>query len=248
MTTHSFVLKKYASSISLSVLLLAIGGVIWLGILPLKKSLLNKARIIQEFYATEENQLKQVGRLPELKSQYVTITNDESTLDVLLSEGQIIEFIKTLETLASETNIELAITSKDNGKIVESKTTPEKTPGVIAKDTNTVPSSTTKTKLGDIIDDIPFDRYLRLNINATGQYSDIVNFLHKIETLPIGLDVIGVEMKRIDKEKQKKSLVGNGILSFGGSQGGEQTVFSTEDASAENVLEGVFDLLVYVNK
>lgn len=250
MTSHSFSLKKSTPSILLITLLVAVGGMVWFGIFPLKTSLLNKARMTQEFYADEENQLKQIGRLPELQNQYTTIENDASKLDILLYEGQVIDFIKTLETLASEANVKLIIASKDTGKIVEPKATTKKPPVTAEKETKTDTSSTTKAKTVDILEDIPFDRYLRLSISATGQYANIINFLHKIETLPVGLDVIGIEIKRAETEKKEKPVLGAGVLFSSVPLNGNPPTqpVAGEEIIEKNILEGVFDLVVYVNK
>jgi Tfp pilus assembly protein PilO len=249
MTTNISALKKYTSSILLVALLCAMVGIVWFGILPLKKSLLNKARIVQEFYAGEENQAKQVGRLSELRNQFTTIEENESTLNILLKEEQIVDFIKTPESLARETDIQMTITSKDNGKITESKPLPIKTPTAIATDANTDASSTKKTKTADILEDISFDRYLRLSISASGKYKNVANFLHKIETLPIGLDIVGIEIKRKDQEKQKNvSATGMNSVPSLFMSGAQSTTSVSMDIPAENLLEGTFDLLVYVNK
>lgn len=249
MTFSTASLKKYSSFIILFALLLSIGGILWFVIVPLKQTLLDRARGIQEFYAEEENQTKQVSRLPELKNQYTTITEKESALDILLTEDQIVEFVKTLEGLASETNVQMIITSKENGQIVEPKKVVAKvaTPATKNDDTAGDVTSTKPKGVVNIEDDVPFNRYLHLSIKTEGKYKDTVEFLRKMETLPVGLDVVGIEMKRIDvsTDKNASGVSGNPFALLG--SGSVTTETPAKDA-IQDLLSSTFDVFVYVRK
>lgn len=249
MTLSNSSLKKYSSFIVLFLLLLAMSGIIFFGIVPLKQSLNDKMRGIQEYYAGQENREKQVNRLPELKDQFDVIVENEPTFNILITDGQIVDFIKTLENLASETNVQMTITSKENGQIVESKKVAVKTP--IAKSDDTDSGSVVgvaKPKAVNILDDIPFDRYLRLNIVIGGQYVGIVSFLEKIETLPIGLDVVGVEIKKVDVGEQGNMRASTSNNPFALLGDGNVISAQTAPVIQKNPLEATFDILVYVDK
>jgi len=239
--------RKHSSLIFLFVLFVAMGSIIWFGILPLKRSLDMKMRGIQEYYADQENQQKQVGRLPELKDQYDVIMKDGQTLDIIITEDRIVDFIKTLEGLANDSSVQMTITSNANGQIIEKvpiKVVPPKADGANTQ-ANT---SNTKPKVMSMVDDAPFDRYLRLSIKAEGSYGDIVAFLQKIETLPIGLDVIGVEMKKRDASATKDTIgtKSNPFALLG--DGSVPPPGETAQTVAQTPLEATFDMLVYVNK
>lgn len=240
--------KKHTTRIVLLILLLAMVGIIWYGIVPLKGAVYEKMRGIQEFYARRENRGKQVTRLPELKVQYDAVLQNDALFDILISENEVVDFVKTLEGLASTTHIEMSITAKNNGQITEPKKIPVKASQADSGDTSG-PSvkSGAKQKPLDILDDIPFDRYLYLNIKVRGQYENIVVFLHKMETLPIGLDVIRVEMKRGEVENTSGVSFGSGINPFV-SQSGVSAAASDPLAVKKDIFEAVFDVLVYVNK
>ncbi len=238
--------KRHSSLIALFVLFVAMGSIVWFGILPLKRSLDTKMRGIQEYYADQENQQKQVGQLPELKDQYDAIRGNEQTLDIIITEDQIVDFIKTLENLANDTHIQMTITSKENGQIIEkvpAKAVPPKDGEVDVK----TDANDTKSKVTSMVDNAPFDRYLRLSIKAEGSYENIIFFLQKMETLPVGLDVIGVEIKRVDESAMKNtpetrsnpfSLLGDGNI----------IPNETAPTVTQAPLEATFDMLVYVNK
>jgi len=249
MISSSFSLKKYVSFIILFSLLLLISGVVWFGIIPLKQSTVDKARGIQEFYAREENQKKQMDQLPKLENQYTTITRNESTLDILLREDQVVDFIKTLEEIASEMNVQMTITSEANGQIIESKKIPAKTVSSTTGDAGSATSTNnTKSKAVNILDDIPYDRYLRLTIKAEGRYTNIVGFLQKVETLPIGLDVVGMEMKKVDVTKKTTAPQGTNSNPFSFVGSGDTASLPPSDISTSDLLEGTFEILIYMKK
>jgi hypothetical protein len=253
MTFSSY--KKYLPIIYPFVLFAAISSVLWFGILPLRQSINKKMRNIQEFYAGRENREKQVDKLPELLGQYDTIIENEKTLDILIAEGGVVDFVKTLEQLAKEVNVAMGISSKDNGKIVEVKKMETNTSQ--SKESDRSPGSETgKTaaskQSSGILDSAPFDRYLILNIKAEGRYEDIVAFLNKVETLPFGLDVIKVDIKKKDVEKDLSSVSRGNLANPFSMLGDGKTLTGQEqlpvdEKNKENV-EAVFDMLVYVKK
>jgi Tfp pilus assembly protein PilO len=238
--------KKHTTHIVLFILLLAMAGIVWYGIVPLKQAVYEKMRGIQEFYARRENREKQVTRLPELKVQYDAVLQNGALLDILIAENEVVDFVKTLENLASGAHIEMSITAKNDGQITEPKKAPVKTSQTDSEDTDK-PSvkGGAQQKSVDILNDISFDRYLYLNIKVRGRYEDIVVFLHKMETLPIGLDVIRVEMKRGEVENTFGVPIGSGVNPFA-----SQSTVTAEDPLAvkKDIFEAVFDVLVYVNK
>lgn len=239
--------RKYSPLIILFVLLIAMASIVWFGMRPLQRSLEAKMRGIQEFYAGRENRERQVGRLPELRGQYDAILENEETLDILITEDRVVDFVKTLEALASEMSVRMSIVSKDDGKIVERKKpapVPAQPQGAPADPAP--PPVSAKPKVADILADAPFDRFLHLNITVEGEYGDIVAFLRKMETLPIALDVIGIEMHKTDEQPADRPAArGAGSNPFT-ILGDGQSVATVPEAAVRGELEASFDILVYV--
>lgn len=245
-------IKTHSALVSLLTLLVMIVGVYFFVIRPLRTMITNQATSIQEFYAKEENQAKQVNRLPELKKQYLMIEEKAPALDILRNEDQIVGFIQTLEEVASETHVTLTIASKDNGTITEAK---KKVPVKTAKPSEASDAENTtdvkkQVRNNDILANLPFDRYLRLSIVVSGTYNDIVAFVYKTDTLSVGLDVVGMEIKRVEIEKDSKKSQGNTspflpLLAIGTSAGETTQPVAEETIDA---LEATLDILVYVNK
>lgn len=241
-------LRKNSSMVILFGLLLAMAGLLWFGIIPLNQTITDRMRGIQEYYAGQENREKQVGRLPELQNQFNTVTENEPLLNILISQDQIVDFIKTLEDIAQEMKVQMTIASQEGGKIIESKKVPAKVPIQKSDGTEVPTDNAPQSKVVNIVDDVPFDRYLRLNITVDGQYSNIVGFLRKTETLPVGLDVVGVDIRKIDATGKNTASIpttGNPFTFLGGS-----TIYTQKSPTSveDGTLEATFDILVYVDK
>lgn len=231
------------------ILFSGMGLIMWFGILPFQRFIVEQADSIQEYYATQENRERQISRLPELEGQFKAIVADEQTLDILLSESEIVDFVKTLERLAEETKTHITLQAKDGNAIQEKKNTKPKAKSVAASQ---IDDENPKEKtVVSILDAVPYDRYLHVNIMVIGEYRDIITFLHKMETLPLGLDVIGMSMKMRDAEDvQKKPDNGgrNPFLIFGGGTAvlGDAAEVPEEE-TIPGSLEATFDTVVYVN-
>lgn len=242
--------QNYKRSLPLIVtltLFTSIGLIAWLGIVPFQRFITEKADGIQEYHATRENQERQIARLPELEKQFENILAHEKTLGILLAESQIVDFVKTLEGLALSTGVHVEIRAKDKDAIEEKQVIRS------TKVTDEAASAANKKKeQPKILDSVPHSRYLHVGIVVTGEYENIVAFLHKMETLPLGLDVIGISMKTRDIEEQERERADNPgrnpflIL----SQGTVETTPSEEDAKEviPGSLEATFDTVVYVSK
>lgn len=253
----NFPQKKHIPIISMFILFVAMGLVGWLAIFPIKRAISEKMDDTQKFYTSRENRNRQINKLPELEGQFQVIQADEKSLDILLKEDHIVDFVKTLEDLARETNTEISIASKEGNAIIEKKAVIDKSQTKdVTEGDSSAPVAVDKKKATGILDTLPFDRYLHLSVSVVGEYADIVNFLHKMETLPFALDIVGMEVHFKDSEAEQSSLPpitsGSGInpfLSPPSSEGVPVTeVVPVVVPEKKHALEAIFDTVVYVDK
>lgn len=235
-------------------LLVAMGLIVWFGILPFHAFIREKADGIQEYYAFRENRERQINKLPELQSQFEAISENEHTLDILLSQEQIVDLVKTLEGLAERSGVHIAITSKDGSDIQEKKPAKSEKTSDGNTDTSTALDNKKKTKTDEgIIDMLPYPRYLRVNISIIGEYPEILTFLHRMETLPFALDVVGLEFReRSVEDAVSVPSAGPGqnpFLIFGQSAPEPSvSVAAPEKEVIPGSLEATFDTVIYVSK
>ena len=241
--------------LGIALIIVTMGLLGWFVIKPLQASILEGMNSIQKFHADGENRQRQFDKLPELRSQFEAIQRDEEALDILLREEEIVHFVKTLEDLARATKTQIVIQAKDEagGAIQEKK--PVKAPRASDKTEGSKEEGGEKEKKEkSILETLPYDRYLHLNVAVTGKYSDLVNFLHRMETLPYALDVISLRVRTKDLEENATEVPDVRTNPFMLSPGGTGGVIvpgaplAIPVALPKDALEGFFETVVYLKK
>lgn len=242
-----FSFRKNKLAVTAFLLAVTMGLLFWFGMRPLQDSVWQRMNGIQKIYTDRENRERQVARLPDLTKQYEAIQADQGTLDILLSDDRIVDFVKTLEAFAADNHVGITITSKDNGAIVDRKANSPKT-AVKSSDPSDTPASSTASKAPPALSDtLPFDRYVQLSLQLSGTYADTIAFLGRLETLPYGLDVIGVDVKSDDGDQGKAGRGTSGTNPFVVSQPA-----STEDVAPAVApparVKATYDMVLYLKK
>ena len=177
------------TSFSPLALLAIIGALFYYGVLGLHGKIAEERDNIEKLRAQEENAAKKIQRLPEFQAQADLIDKQMLPLVSMLSEAKVVDFIKHIEELASQTGNTVVITQS----AVQKKAALPAPVKVDAADTAApVPAAKVSTAIAD---NLPWDSDLRLNLSVTGPYPKVIQFLHKIETLPYELDVLSTEIK-----------------------------------------------------
>lgn len=244
--------RQYKIFIVAAVIFLAMLLTAWFFIRPLYLKVFALRDAVQEEIERQANQQRQIKRLPDLKSQYERVTAEEHFFDILLTESKVVGFIRTLEALATETNVEVKIQSNET-KLEE--VTKKKS----GKDTATEDGGGSETeeekKPKTLASFIPYSDYLRLTLTVTGDYSDLVAFVSRLETLPVALDIFGIEIRqplRDDNSREGDVRAVNPFAAEGADTNKDQ---AASDKVPEELtkplspkLEAVIDLVVYVDK
>ncbi len=247
-------LKQYSLILTAIAIFLAMVLTGWFLVKPLYGQMLSLRDEIQQEHVRQENQQKQIKRLPELKSQYERVVSEEGFFDILLTEDKVVGFIRTLEGLASETKVEIKIQSNEL-KVEEVVQRKSRTQNTEEED-----AAVSEKKEKNLSDLLPFGEYLRLTLTVSGDYSALVAFLSRLETLPVALDIIGIEVKQ--PLRDDNSLEGDvravnpfsaeaGVVQEGENKEGSPTDENIPKELAQPLspkLEAVIDLLVYVDK
>lgn len=228
-----------------------IGLVGWFGVRFLLSTIQEKMDEIQKLSVTREHREKQSERLPDLEAQHTLIAENEDRIGIILTKDRIVEFIQEIERLAQDEGVTVEIESRDNA-FLESKVTPVEKKDTPAKSTATTSDKAEVTaepvkkvpagKETGIITELPLKKYLKLTITVIGEYGDAVQFLHRLETLPYALDVIGLNMKQRSEEDDLVAVESGTLNPFGD---GVLTA-SRKVVSKKDVLEAIFETVVYM--
>lgn len=229
-----------------------IGLVGWFGIRLLLSTIQEKMDDIQKLSVTREHREKQLERLPDLEAQHALIGEHADRLGIILTKDRIVEFIQKIEQLAEDEDVTVEIESRDNA-FLESKVTPAEKKDVAAKPAATAADKAEaaaepakkapSAKETGIVTELPLKKYLKLTITATGEYGNVVRFLHRLETLPYALDVIGLNMK-LRAEEADLVAQESGVL----NPFAEEASTAVRTASKVEVLEAVFETVVYMKE
>jgi len=246
-------LKQYRLVIIAIVIFLAMALTAWFLVRPLYGKVLGLRDEIQKERVRQENQQKQIKRLPELKSQYERVVSEEGFLDILLTEDRVVGFIRTIEGLASDAQVDVKIQSNDL-KIEEiPQRKGNKTQAENSEEDESSQSNGKKEKT--LADYLPYPDYLRLTLTVSGDHSAIISFLSRLETLPVALDVMGIDVKqplRDDNSREGDVRAVNPFTTDTAQQGdtnkeGDNVPEELTQALSPK-LEAVIDLIVYVDK
>jgi len=159
------------------------------------------SNIVQEKTIDSENNQSRIAKIPEMEAAERSFRERESDLSATMDEDKEIDFIKKLEALAeiSGNKISLKIEEPDQKKTEAAKGSKD------AKET--------------ILGSLPYDKYIAIQINLEGGYSEMINFIHKMENLGYYLNVVSISsIKNASKEEntQKDRSPFNASRSDGG--------------------------------
>jgi hypothetical protein len=164
----------------------------------LVKRIRNKVNEIQSQKVDQENTNKRISEIPKLEKQSELVKEKEDLISNLLNKDDAVNLIEEIEGLAEKTGNKVAIEISENSEKKQTKTAADK------KDE----SKNKKT----LLDKLPSDNYLKLNIKLNGKYDSIVNFIEKLENLKYYSDIISI---KINSNEQKYKEVSETNVVFG---------------------------------
>lgn len=168
----------------------------------------------------QEIQEEQIRNLPELSSLYNHITESESYFSLLYPEDRVVEIIKDIERVAKEQGVALTITQKE---IPKKKATPKE------KTESKEGEEKAPEKPKELVETLPYEKHIRLELKAEGSYQAVRNFLNVLETAPYALDVLTLTGTLAPPEEgtTERPKVGTPFLLEGSAPPEEQKAAST---------------------
>jgi len=215
--------KKYKVQVILAGYILFVGVFIYGGIFTMIKNIQGKADEIQKKIIDNEIDKKNLAKIPQLMSDYEIFSAGRSNLNVILKKESEIEFIQSLENLAIETGNEISL------KLIEEENSP-------VKDNQAKTKAKEKDKL-DIKSNLPYEKYITIQLELKGKYPQLMGFLEKIENMEYYVNVVAFDLKK--EEKSGETKTSNPFVSSG-------SVVAPEETPPEEILKSLIDLVVYI--
>lgn len=215
--------KKYKVQVILAGYILFLGVFIYGGIFTMIKNIQGRADEIQKKIIDNEIDKKNLAKIPQLMSDYEIFSAGRSNLNVILKKELEIEFIQSLENLARETGNEISL------KLIEEENSS-------VKDSQAKTEAKEKDKL-DIKSNLPYEKYITIQLELKGKYPQLMGFLEKIENMEYYANVVAFDLKK--EEKSEETKTSNPFVSSG-------SVAAPEETPPEEILKSLIDLVVYI--
>ena len=215
--------KKYKVQVILAGYILFLGVFIYGGIFTMIKNIQGKADEIQKKIIDNEIDKKNLAKIPQLMSDYEIFSAGRSNLNVILKKELEIEFIQSLENLARETGNEISL------KLIEEENSS-------VKDSQAKTKAKEKDKL-DIKSNLPYEKYITIQLELKGKYPQLMGFLEKIENMEYYVNVVAFDLKK--EEKLGETKTSNPFVS-------SDSAATPEETPPEEILKSLIDLVVYI--
>ena len=215
--------KKYKVQVILAGYILFLGVFIYGGIFTMIKNIQGRADEIQKKIIDNEIDKKNLAKIPQLMSDYEIFSAGRSNLNVILKKELEIEFIQSLENLARETGNEISL------KLIEEENSS-------VKDSQAKTKAKEKDKL-DIKSNLPYEKYITIQLELKGKYPQLMGFLEKIENMEYYVNVVAFDLKK--EEKLGETKTSNPFVS-------SDSAATPEETPPEEILKSLIDLVVYI--
>lgn len=155
--------------------------------------------IIQKKIIDNEINQSRIAKIPEMEGASQAFNARKNDMNVILDKNNEIDLIRKLETLAEITGnkINLEIADDQQKKAVAPK----------GKESE------------DIIKNLPSDKYILVQINLEGGYSELINFIHKLENFNYYVNIVSINASKDFSEE-----VGNNANPYAGDRASEKNL------------------------
>jgi hypothetical protein len=204
---------------------------------------------------------EQIANLPALKTAQERALAEEQRFTLVYPQSETVNVIRQIETLAKNEGVTLTITQKDALPKKQptkpgTSTNTEKTNTDTKEDTKADAQATQnkKPKVVTIADKLAFDNAVHVGLEARGEYKAVRNFLHKLETIPYAVDVLGVDIGVTPEDTEAKNTAPSTSTNQPGSLGSPFLLGGSGDQAASVTMPTVtleevvasIDTLLYI--
>lgn len=219
--------KKYGIWLNVAIFLVVILSLVCFVALPMKQNIADSVDGFKKKKIDNELDAERIAKIPDMEKTHVVISEKRNELDVVLDKNNELNLIEQLESLASETGngislqIEYVSPNDKNVKAVAA-VVDSKSDGV------------------EKIETLNVDR-LVVHIALTGNYSQLFNFLNKLENMQYSANVIALDLekKSIDNGNSSVSSYGNNLFAT-------NKIPSENNVEVKNSLQSKIDAIVYL--
>jgi len=193
-------MKKNRIALAIVAYLVILGGLLYWATNMLVAKIQDADDQIQIQQLSEQSKATQISDIPKMQQQSDEIASGKDTLNsMLLDKNDAVSLIEQLETIAQQSQVDVKISVQDSADTAKSAAP------VIGVPVNTDTPAT-------IEDSLPNKNYLKFTLAMTGSYSNMVNFMSKIENMPYYGDIISLDIQHVDKQQTQAPAISSTTL------------------------------------
>lgn len=196
---------------------------------PLIQRIEANSEEVQKKIIDDEINLAKIAKLPEAREIHENFDQEKQNLNVIIDSDREVNFIEKMEALAEETGnkIELKITENYTSEQVNKNST----------------SGKDKKEIDDIRSKLPYNKYLVMQVNLTGDYGNLVNFVYKLENFDYYVNLLSLSLS---KETQGSEREASGDIFMPGSPGSASNNNVKNSPTEKKILKSTLEIVAYI--
>jgi hypothetical protein len=214
-------LKKYKIYILAGSLVILIGSFFYWGIFCSIKSIKINANEAQKRTIDNEINQKKLAKIPQMQKTFGELEENNKKLRSSLKKEDQVDFIKKIEILAEETQNKIDLKIIDEGQKDNAKTKVK---------------SESKIKL-------PSNEYISLQANLSGNYSNLYNFIKRMENFEYYVNIISISSS-LEEDKSIAETSNANLFAGNSSENGQSAV--TPETKPKFLLKTQINFVAYI--
>lgn len=200
--------------------------IVFLLIIPQKKSMDYKANEIQEMITQHEIKSKKISEIDKMRQQYEFIERNSNNIGLVFSSDKVVEVIEKIEKIAEETGNKISIEIDENKKDEKKSIEKEK------KDKVLQPAA---------------ENYITMKVKLEGGFHDLMKFVNKVERLGYYADIFS--MQTTIEKPASANYSGSFVNPFAGGlvETKEKEIDRSTTEQGERIIYSTLDILFYMN-
>jgi hypothetical protein len=209
-------------------------------VIPLIDKTIQKSDMIQEKNLDNQIEEKRIGKIPEMEKSFSEYQSNKDALQVVFSNSEQFEIIKSLETVAQETGNNISkLVVNDASKV-----------SIVPRGGNDV-----EKQEKNIIESLSNKDYLSFQISIIGKYGNLFHFLQKIENTRYYMNIISISTTKQKKSDISKDKARQNSTDIFPSSNSPEEINPTGEVNPEDdlkkdeeILTSDINLIVYIKK
>jgi hypothetical protein len=232
--------EKYKLWVSLSLCALCVAALAWFLVLPVIRKINGTTDAIQEKLIDSQLTRSRISQIPDMETAQKLFQDKTADFNVILDENNEVDFIQKMEAIADQTGNKIELKIADNQNSSQAPVQPAPDDQATA-DQPAAPAAK-KVDPADIMANLPYGKYIVVQINLEGNYQQLLEFIHKLENLDYYVNIISVDAVKTTQDQDNQNLPPTNANPFGSGPS------APKPAPAKEIIKSTISIVAYLKK